>query len=202
MRWGGLRLGEALKVQLEDIPPRESDADAILREVDGSALAIQIHRRVDDLLDTRRSEPAVKRLGRRVALPDTVIKLLWDYRDTLPKSTPYLVRTDDKTRALSYSQASKIAAAIRPAATKLFEAQHPGDAHTLSAFRWHRLRHTRAVEMLPEYFPDGQADPIRQRQFCDAFGWAYLESAEPYLRLLYRRDGEARWRRSLSDLER
>lgn len=201
LRWGGLRLGEALKLKLEDLPPRETEAEAILREIENSALAIHVRRRIDDVSDTRVNEPSVKRLSRRVPLPDALVQLLWKQLDRAPTADSYLIRTDDRVRPLSYSQASKLTYEIRKAAIVLFEERYPGDPHTLAQFRWHRLRHTRAVEMLPRYFPDGHIDPVRQRRFCDAFGWARLETAEPYLRLLHRQEGEAIWRRSLNQLE-
>jgi integrase len=201
LRWGGLRLGEALKLRPEDIPPEESQADAILREIEGRALKLRVERRVDDLSDRRRNEPAVKRHGRLVPVPDHLVQQVWRYHALLPSSATYLIRTADGSRELSYSQASKLVYEIRPAATELFERLYPGDPHTLCSFHWHRLRHTRAIELLPEYFPDNKANPIRQQLFCDAFGWAKLESAEPYLRWMYRRTAEALWRNSLERLD-
>lgn len=197
LRWSGMRLGEALKLRIEDVPPREGDADKIIREVEGTALSVSIHRRVDDLADHRRIEPSVKRLGRTVPMPNAALELLWEYIDSLPATTPYLIRTSEGSRALSYSRASKLCFEIRPHAARLFEERYPGDSHTLNALRWHRLRHTRAIELLPEFFPDRRSDPIGVQRFCEAFGWARLTSAEPYLRLLHRQEGEALWRQSL-----
>jgi integrase len=197
LRWSGMRLGEALKLRIEDVPPREGDAEKIIREVEGTALSVSIRRRVDDLADHRKIEPSVKRFGRSVPMPDAVLELLWEYIDSLPTTTPYLIRTAEGSRALSYSRASKICFEIRAHAARLFEERYPGDPHTLNALRWHRLRHTRAIELLPEYFPDRRSDPIGVQRFCEAFGWARLTSADPYLRLLHRQEGEALWRQSL-----
>lgn len=200
LRWSGMRLGEALKLRIEDIPPREDDAEKIIREVEGTALSVSIHRRADDLADHRRIEPSVKRFGRSVPMPDAVLELIWEYIDSLPTTTPYLIRTAEGSRALSYSRASKLCFEIRAHAARLFEERYPGDPHTLNNLRWHRLRHTRAIELLPEFFPDRRSDPIGVQRFCEAFGWARLTSAEPYLRLLHRQEGEALWRQSLGRL--
>lgn len=73
LRWSGMRLGEALKLRIEDVPSREGEAEQIIREVEGTALGLSIRRRVDDIADHRKIEPAVKRFGRAVPMPDSVI---------------------------------------------------------------------------------------------------------------------------------
>ena len=199
-RWGGLRLGEALKLQIGDIPPRETDVARELRLVTDGALSISVVRRVDDPQDPRHNEPSVKRFGRSVPLPDSLFDLIWQYVDALPSATPYLIRTDCGTRPLSYSQASKLAYLVRPAAARLFERRFPGDPHTLNTFRWHRLRHTCAVEMLPVFVGENPQSPQGIGQFCAMFGWANPTSADPYVRLVFRRDGEAVWHNYLERL--
>ena len=173
-RWGGLRIGEILNTHVEDIP-----AGSL------GLTHLWVKRRHDDAEEPRLIAPSVKRGGRKVPMPDDSLDAVRTFIRRHRRSTkwPDLLLADTHDMPLSYARAGDIAKQVRRYASREFERRHPGEAHTLDKFSWHRLRHTRARELLPLYV---QLDkPYREshgmRQFLEVFGWAAESSAEPYI---------------------
>lgn len=173
-RWGGLRIGEILNLHVEDVPRVSSASPYLL-----------VRRRVDDRAEPRLIAPAVKRRDRQVPLPDDVMEALQLYvkRERRQSRWPDLLLSSTKDMPLSYPRASDIAKQLRRYATTAFDAMYPGESHTLGSFSWHRLRHTRAREVLPHFidFNDPTPQPEGLREFLDMFGWARESSAAPYI---------------------
>jgi len=185
------RKGEFLKLKLANLPDTESKVAALIRRNAGRTLTITIERNHDDPEDTRENEPRVKRSGRVVEIPDELFDILRDYkavRESLKPASQYLFLTADGKRPLSISRTDAILKQISRSATLQFETQHPGVDHTLRKLTWHRLRTTRANELLPIYFPNNQWDPNSEDDFLYALGWKSRDSARPYL-LQLRRSG-------------
>lgn len=193
-RFTAIRRGELLKVKDKHLPPSESSVGSMLRTNRGEALCLRIERDHDDPADPRANEPRVKRSGRVLELPNAVIELLNDYRSTDTKrrgSSPYLFLTEDGQRPLSISRADTIIRKIGKVSGVLFRERFPGCPHSLDRLTWHRLRTTRANELLEIYFPNNIWDPNAEDDFLYALGWRSRESARPYLRRLRRNIGTA-----------
>jgi integrase len=174
-RWGGLRRGEVLTLFVIDLPSAASASNVI-----------QVVRRPDDPAEVRgRYAPNVKREGRGVPLPGTLVDELRRYGSAGRRgtTTPYLF-VADSGRPLSVARAHRVVKQIGEAAASRFEAAHPGVPHTLRQLSWHRLRHTRAEELLDEFLPESPAAPVPggESAFLDLFGWATRDSATPYIR--------------------
>lgn len=182
-RWGGLRRGEILKLQVKDIPVRDKIGP------DGrmgySSFDIQVVRRPDDLDDPRvvRS-PSVKRGSRSVTIPESLLDDLHSYlkaRAEACVASPYVFVTGEG-QPLSIERADDIIKQIGRYAAKIYLAKYPLANHTLDQLTWHRLRHTRAMELLPEFMSAG---PTGIDEFLSFFGWVSLASADPYIRELH-----------------
>lgn len=193
-RYGGLRRSEVLKLRIEDLPVRHRS-----KATGGWALTsavIEVVRRPDDPADPRASRPpSVKRHDRPVVLPDSFLHDIWNWIETVRprtdssgRASPYLVVTD-RGHPLSVDRLGEVIEQAAVLAAREFEARHPGAPHTLDRLTWHRLRHRRAQELLPEYEAAG---PTGLDEFREYFGWASMSSAEPYLRDLYRSRAAAR----------
>lgn len=189
LRWGGIRLGEALKLKWLHLPEREPTAEALIRDVRRGELRFSIVRAPDDPEDSRRFEPSVKRYGRNPGLPNEAWDWVWEYKERFPPTSPFVFNTV-RGQELSYSTASKAHRPIREAAVRRFEDQWPGEGHSLQKFRWHRLRHTRACEVAFREFANRDYSDESKRRFCDRFGWANINSAMPYVRYVLRNLGD------------
>lgn len=171
-RYGGLRIGEKLNMHLEDIPTPASG----LNEV-------EILRRMDDADDPRLIAPSVKRGDRTVVVPRDVVDelnhFIREHRGASKWPDLFLSTTEDMP--LSYSRAADIAVQLRDYAQAEFERRNPGVPHTLDTFTWHRLRHTRAREVLPLLVDLDSPSLTGVADFLRMFGWAREESAKPYI---------------------
>lgn len=197
LRWAGLRLGEALGLRGSDVPPRESDADRLLRRtIERRTLSIAVRRRPDDARNPLLDEPRTKRKGRDVPVPDGVVEQLWQLRESHDDPDGPVFRSE-RGGPLSKSAALDVFKGIRTPATRLYESRWPEEVHTLAAIIPHRFRHGRAVELLPKYFPDGVDSERGRREFCGFFGWARFACADPYVKLLHLEEAE-RVRRAIS----
>jgi integrase len=183
-RWGGLRRGELLKLKVCDIPQRVRNESGHLMAY--SKHEIQIVRRPDDPEDPRTSRtPSVKRGNRNVVLPQSLLDDLNFYieqRKSYGVKTSYLFVSGDGS-PLSIERADSIIKQIGRYAASVHEKRYPSRPHSLLKLSWHRLRHTRAKELIPEFV---EAGPIGLDAFLEYFGWASLESAAPYIRGFYR----------------
>lgn len=180
IRFTGVRGGEALKIMLADLPPLESAGAVIERRLLQRARYLKIVRRPDDPEDPRLREARVKRGDRDIPIPDDLAEDLWEYaKGRGPSASPYLfVSSNDPAKPLSFSRLEDIAHQLSVAATKL--APTGRTVH----LNWHRLRTTRAVEAVPEFFPGGKETHANTREFLHYFGWQTPDSAEPYLKSL------------------
>jgi integrase len=183
-RWGGLRRGEILKLQVGDIPLRVANRNT--GQMNYERHEIQVVRRPDDPADPRVARtPQVKRGGRAVVLPESLLDDLQIYlrqRAQIGAETPYLF-VSETGQPLSIERADDIIRQIGRYASVVFEARYPGATHSLGRLNWHRLRHTRAQELLPVFIDAGATG---LREFLEYFGWASMESADAYVRDLYR----------------
>lgn len=196
-RWGGLRRGEILKLKVRDIPAPIAGRGTPAAPWVFAVSEIAVVRRPDDHLDSRvTDEPSVKRGGRAVALPDDVLGDLHRYAisahgDDLTLShvaDRYLFVTDDG-RPLSVGRADDVIEQIGGYASDAWTREYNAGLHTLGGLTWHRLRATRATELLPEFEVSGANGVM---EFCAYFGWVSMMSARPYLIELFRRRGKAR----------
>lgn len=189
-RWGGLRRGELLKLKVCDIPQRVRNEAT--HQMFYSNHEIQIVRRPDDPEDPRTSRtPSVKRDNRNVVLPETLLDDLNSYieqRKSFGHKTSYLFVSGDGS-PLSIERADSIIKQIGRYAASVYVTRYPNRPHSLLNLSWHRLRHSRAKELLPEFL---EAGPIGLDAFLEFFGWASLESAAPYVREFYRDCAAAR----------
>jgi integrase len=181
-RWLGLRRGELLKLKVEDLPQEGSEEGEIA-----------VVRRPDDIEDPRVARtPSVKRGDRRVAAPDELLSDLRRYieHDRKGPARGYLFVSRDGS-PLSVDRADDIIRQTGRYAATLFEATYPGRAHSLWSLTWHRLRHTRAAETLPDFLAAGATG---MDEFLMYFGWASSESAQPYVSDVHRSRASARLR--------
>jgi integrase len=191
-RWGGVRRGEVLKLKTCDVPQRVKD------EITGQLVytnhEIQIVRRPDDPDDPRTSRtPSVKRGSRAVVLPETLLDDLNAYideRNAAGFTTSYLFVSESGS-PLSIERADNIIKQIGRYGASVYEERHPGVPHSLCELSWHRLRYTRAKELLPVFL---EAGAIGLDEFLEYFGWASLESAAPYIKELHHERAVARLR--------
>jgi integrase len=183
-RWGGLRRGELLKLKVTDIPRRIKHG--LLGELQYTDYAINVVRRPDDPDDPRIARrPSVKRGDRSVVLPETLLDDLNSYIDRRENDgviSSYLF-VSESGQPLSVERCDDVIKQIGRYAGSLYEVRHPGKSHTLFRLSWHRLRHTRAIELLPLFIEAGARG---MDEFLEYFGWASFESATPYLRDLHR----------------
>lgn len=205
-RWAGPRIGEILKIKRSDLPQNESIGTKAVRQAQSLPRTIKIVRRPDDYDDRREHEPSVKRGSREIAIPDVLLEELLAYRDATQRHarSTYLFLTEDNSRPLSQSRANAVIQKIGESAAKLFQAEHGSEPHTLHTLTWHRLRHTRAIELLHDFFPEEDFEPgthagaKQLNSFLYYFGWASAESARPYLSRVFREDANARINRHLA----
>ena len=182
-RYAGLRVGEVLKLRQQDLTEQSQECalDELLAGRERSYLAIR--RRPADPDDPRR-RGAVKRENRTIPVSTTLASQAWRYRDLFTEvvrdTVPYLL-VSERNRPLSMSRAEQIAQDVSRGATAHFARMYPGRSHTLTEFRWHRLRHTRATEVVPIFFPNGRSSPEQLVRFLAYFGWNSERSAWPYL---------------------
>lgn len=173
-RWGGLRIGETLSMHLEDIPKASTGLTYII-----------VKRRHDDEGEPRLVAPSVKRSDRMVPMPEPALDSLRSFprKHRGESRWPDLILSSTEDMPLSYARAGDIAKQVRRYASAEFERRYPGQAHTLHKFSWHRLRHTRARELLPNYVDPKNLDRSSHgmQRFLDIFGWARASSAEPYI---------------------
>lgn len=196
-RWGGLRRGESLKLKVGDIPTPVAGHGTPASPWEFSVSEIEVVRRPDDRMDSRvTDEPSVKRGGRGVTMPDDVLGDLYRYalsvhgRDLslAHVSDRYLFVTEEG-RPLSIGRADDVIEQIGRYASAAWQREHRAGVHTLDGLTWHRLRATRATELLPEFEASGINGVM---EFCSYFGWVSMLSARPYLVELFRRRGKAR----------
>ncbi len=180
IRSGGIRISELLKLKHEHLPELETRSQKLLRELSQRPRTIRIVRQPDDPTDPRATEPNVKRGDRTVELPDRLMSDLLAFAQTTRVAAHDFIlrRQDHDTSPLSLSRAQGIAKQIQSAIRR--ECRGSDDFF----FNWHRLRATRVVEAVSEFFPDGIRTQLREQAFCAYFGWASLASAEPYLKSL------------------
>jgi hypothetical protein len=180
IRASGIRISELLKLKHDHLPAAETRSQRLLRELSQSPLAIAILRQPDDPSDPRLMEPNVKRGDRSVELPDLLMREFTGFAHSVRVQSHEFIfrRHDHDISPLSLSGAEGIAAQIQHAIGR--------DYPNLNNFKfnWHRLRATRAVEAVQEFFPDGTRTEGRVQAFLAYFGWASLDSAEPYLKSL------------------
>lgn len=171
-RWGGLRIGEILNMHVEDVPTVESGSNRLA-----------VRRRPDDEDDPRLILPAVKRRDRLVPVPFDVIKHLQRYIAHRRGNSrwPDLLLSTTEDLPLSSSRASDQARQLRGYSAAEYELMYPGESHTLGQFTWHRLRHTRALELLPVLVNLDDPQRAGLQEFLDVFGWARESSADPYI---------------------
>ena len=111
-------------------------------------------------------------------------------RATRVESHDFIFHCDGLSEApLSLSRAEGIASQIQRAIRRDYPALRD------FSFKWHRLRATRAVEAISEFFPDGCRTEGRELAFLAYFGWASPSSAEPYLKSLVNARKEASFAR-------
>lgn len=192
----GLRRSEVLKLRVEDLPRREVDpvTGAVSYTLDRR---LQIVRREDDPDDPRPWEPKVKRVDRTVRVRDELLDHTELYLTAPPPvgrnaphlTNPYLFLTDHGV-PLSIGGTGDMKKKIRAWACALWDQRHGGRGHSLSRFMWHRLRHTCAMELLPEYRAIHGEE--WERFFLEDFGWAQRESAQPYITDALHREGQQR----------
>jgi hypothetical protein len=195
IRDGGIRRGEALVVQIGDLP-RPITVGGVRHYVRAE---VDLVRRPDDAEDPRVARaPGLKRGGRPVALSDRALDAIWDYIKAPSPSgkgtdheaaieRQYLITTKEGV-PISVDTAHGIARSIRRYASLVFEERHPGVPHSLNEFCWHRLRHHRALEVLEAFQASGMES---LDEFLEYFGWGSVRSAKPYIRrLLSRRANE------------
>ncbi len=198
LRFGGVRIGEALKIKAVDLPSIERAGSSALRRLYGEPYAVKIKRRPDDPDDTRTREARVKRGDRCVELPDDLVEDLQAYAKVRSQSasvSPYLfISSVDPAKPLSQSRAEKIIKIIGNAAHDYFSVHFPDQRSSLLELCWHRLRTTRAIEMVPHFFPGGVETESAKEEFILQFGWAAMDYAKPYLKELRRARGAQRIR--------
>lgn len=180
----GARIGEGLKIKIEDLPPEETRGERSIRTLQGRARYVKIVRRPDDPDDSRVREARVKRGDRLIALPDDLFDDLIEYsKKRRAGSSKYLfISTADDSNSLSISRAEDIIRTIGKAAHRRCLELYPQRPSTLDRLCWHRLRTTRAIEALAEFFPDNLITEHAQSAYLEYFGWSSPDSAEPYLR--------------------
>lgn len=185
-RWAGPRIGEMLK---------QHTADVLL------ANDIRIKRRPDDPDDPRIIKPPrAKTTERTIPTALWVLDELRLYVDLPPEeggrnspeiTTPYLfvARAQRGARAwgpIAMDTAEKLAPQIGAYAAAYAMRHAPGHPHTLDRLSWHRLRHTRAVEVLIDMLEQSTSNDVAFRaaldDFCMYFGWADIKSAQPYIK--------------------
>jgi hypothetical protein len=71
---------------------------------------------------------------------------------------------------------------------------------SLERFTWHRLRHTRAREVLPQYVDPNNRTADDTLAYCARFGWTNPRSAEPYIWDLMQRWGSERQLRAMATI--
>lgn len=192
----GLRIGEALALKVTSLA-RLSRRDMVARQFAAmrKAQTISIERIPDDP-DNSRKRVSVKRSSRTVGIPDALTHLYWRYVDGSPPEgrpecdSPFLIVTE-KGAPLSQDGAVEVLERMGTAAAQWYRKRWGSDSPALRLLHWHALRHYRAVESLPEFFPDNLDTPSRRAAFLDYFGWASVDSAMPYLRRLSERTGHA-----------
>lgn len=208
-RWGGVRLGELLKAKCEDLPRSEEPGDRFVRTLQGLPQHVRVMRRPDDPDDPREREPSVKRHDREVELPEQTIESLLQYATSSAprRKSQYLFLTDNFARPLSQSRSDKIIRQLGAAAARAYADAHGEHArHSLLKLTWHRLRHTRVLELLPVFFPDMEFDPRSEYSrhqldsFLHYFGWAHPDSAYPYIQTLIAAAGHKKLARHYATL--
>jgi len=159
----GLRIGEILKLTIEDVGTLTP----------ASSLTIQVRRRPDDALDTRKHPPAVKTLERILeASPEIAwgLRLYLTLRLPLGRSrgkTPYLFVTE-AGESLSYSSAHRAILVL---------GKHTGIEHLC----WHRLRHTWAELLAKELLQlDGKGGEQRTIEKLRYLGGWSEKSSTPF----------------------
>jgi integrase len=183
LRFGGIRCGELLKLKRNDFPPRESSVDSEIRSLTDAALVFNVTRRPDDEEDSRLDEPGTKRHGRGVMLPDACWPFIWDFLECETPST-YLIASQHSGHPLSQRAFYSWNSSFRAIAASEFEARWPGDPHHLRELTPHLLRHRRAIELLPIFFPEGKDTAIGRQRFRAQFGWKNEAASDPYIRRL------------------
>ena len=195
LRWGGLRMGEALNITYDDLPATETPSARIIRELSEECRSISVTRRPDDPLDSRIREARVKRRNHAVWFPDDVLSGIENFVNTVRSrgsKSRYIIQTTDKSLApLSQSRAEKIVKTLGGAAAREFERRNPELPHTLLSLCAHRFRATRATELMEVFFPDPTRQTDAQKEeFCEFFGWTTFDSAAPYISMLRKREGQ------------
>jgi hypothetical protein len=181
------------------------------REDPASAYSVlNLERRPDDPSDTRLGrKPKVKTAERRPVVPDEYLRKVREYivtpvpggRRARKASTPYLfvvLGVGGVCRPISVRNSMRVLKRIGREAAAWMATNHPGVDHTLNSLHWHRFRHTRAMELLPEFLED---ENVGLDQFCQFFGWASIVSAEPYVKQLLQRRANAKVRRALKRID-
>lgn len=170
-RWAGVRRGELLKICGTDTPNPLIGEDEL-----------RIHRRYNDPADPRKKRPpSVKTLERKIVLPTSLAWELWEFASRATgksPSSPYLFLSQAGS-PLSVDTADDIIRAIGRYTAEFARLHYPEVSHTLDELAWHRLRHTRAQELLPEYLAiEGGLE-----QFQKLFGWSDPRSMNAYVGL-------------------
>lgn len=171
IRWSGVRRSELL----------------CLREVDliASPPVLCVRKRAADWRETRGyRRPSVKRGERDVPIPASLASDLREGIARMRSATAF--RADPMAFAfctitgspLSIARMDDIAQQIGRYASVAFRETFGSVPHTLNTFGWHRLRHTRATELLPVFLDAG---PTGISEFLTIFGWASMRSANPYV---------------------
>jgi len=116
-------------------------------------------------------------------------------------SDNYIIRTLDRSRPLSVSSTERLVKTIGKAAAAQLAESNPSSMNTLPRLSSHRLRATRAVELLPIFFTDLRWNELDQQAFLDFFGWADPKYAEPYLKTLYRANARKKLQKHAESLK-
>jgi len=174
--YAGLRLGEILNLHVDDVPRRSE-----------GIWEIRVERRFDDPEERRADAPRVKRRGRA---PDIPMEFYEDLRRYVDRSRPKVSHPDllvtVRGEPMSYWTGVAAGRQLREIAARRWAALGGAESvddtpHTLGKFTWHRLRHTRARELLPRFVDPSNRQPGDEQPFLDHFGWARPSSAAPYI---------------------
>lgn len=185
VRWFGLRISEALKLKTVDVPG-VPDPERRSPRLPGDERLLMIWRRKDDPEDTRTNPPQVKTRERALDGPDSLMEDLQRYVTSRPPlgrrashiNNGYLFVDAADGEPLATQTAQKLIKQIGSAAADHFESQYPGERHTLRDLRWHRLRHTRALELIPTFY---DTSSLSVDDFILYFGWSSIRSAFDYI---------------------
>lgn len=153
----GLRVGEVLKLRLDQIPR-------------GHEEHIVVKRNPDDPNDSRAEEPQAKTNERELFVPASVRSALGAYvtRYRLRSRSPYVFLSQDG-RPLSLRGARHIVERIGRVANM--------------SLNWHRFRHT----FLDRVYESVADEPNGKDLLREIAGWRSETSAEPYVRMQRRR---------------